>query len=302
MQTPNPVLVDLPAASQRISLAGGGALVQRGASGAAPVLFLHGIGGAAWSWEPQAVALAQERRTSAWEARGHGETARVADAGLGDYYDDACGALTYVVHSEGRGAIIAAHSLGALFALALAASRPADVAGLFLVEPVYLSASSTFLPLSGIPGLGAVWLTFLLALAEGFRYDLPPANLYARAIFARAFRDRAAMRRAWKFQRRQKPIEYRQAMLELTGASTRFPLGEFAREIRCPVRLIEAQGLCSGLHSAHLVERLRRLDSDFTRREIQGGHYLQLDRAPAVTAELREFVATVEKTAAHRPQ
>jgi pimeloyl-ACP methyl ester carboxylesterase len=87
-------------------------------------------GGAAWSWEPHAAALARKRRTYAWEARGHGETARVADAGLGDYYDDAREALAYVTQHEGRSAIVVAHSLGGLFALALAASRPADVAGL----------------------------------------------------------------------------------------------------------------------------------------------------------------------------
>jgi pimeloyl-ACP methyl ester carboxylesterase len=297
MSTANPLLGDPHATAQRISLAGGGALVVRGLSGAAPVVFLHGIGGGAWSWEPQAVALAQTRRTYAWEARGHGDTARVADAGLGDFYDDACQALTYVAHAEGRSAIVAGHSLGALFALALAASLPADVAGLFLVEPVYLSGSSTFLPLSGLPGFGAVWLSFLLALAEGFRYDVLPANLYARAIFARAFRDRAAMKRAWTHQQRQKPIEYRQAMLELTGASTRFPRRQFAREITCPVRLIETAGLGSGMHTWHLVEQLRRLGSDFTRREIVGGHYLQLDRESAVTADLNEFITTLKKGA-----
>jgi len=294
MQTGASVLSDLPAVPQRISLAGGGALVVRGDSGAAPIVFLHGIGGAAWSWEPQAVALARARRTYAWEARGHGETVRVEDAGLGDYYDDACQALAYVMQTEGQRAILAGHSLGALFALALAASRPADVAGLFLVEPVYLSGSSTFLPLSGIPGFGAVWLSLLLALAEGFRYDVLPANLYARAIFARAFRNRAAMQRAWTHQQRQKPIEYRQAMLELTGAATRFPRRQFAQEITCPVRLIEATGLGSGMHSWHLVEQLRRLGPRFTRSRIQGGHYLQLDNEPAVTAELTGFVASIE--------
>lgn len=287
---------DPHAAAQRISLAGGGALVVRGTSGAAPIVFLHGIGGGAWSWEPQAVAFAQTRRTYAWEARGHGETPRVADAGLGDFYDDACQALAYVVRTEGRGAIVAGHSLGALFALALAASLPSDVAGLFLVEPVYLSGSSTFLPLSGIPGFGAVWLSFLLLLAEGFRYDVLPAHLYAHAIFARAFRDRAAMKRAWTNQQRQKPIEYRQAMLELTGAATRFPRRQFAQEVTCPVRLIEAAGLVSGMHSWHLVEQLRRRGLDFTRRQICGGHYLQLDREPAVTADLSEFIATLNGT------
>jgi pimeloyl-ACP methyl ester carboxylesterase len=153
MQSGKALAIDAAAGSSRVSLAGGGALVVRGLPGAAPIVFLHGIGGAAWSWEPHAAAaFVRQRRTYAWEARGHGETARVADAGLGDYYDDARAALSYVTQHEGRSAIVAAHSLGGLFALALAASRPGDIAGLFLVEPVYLSGSSAFLPLSGIPG------------------------------------------------------------------------------------------------------------------------------------------------------
>jgi pimeloyl-ACP methyl ester carboxylesterase len=277
MQSGKALAIDAAAGSSRVSLAGGGALVVRGLPGAAPIVFLHGIGGAAWSWEPHAAAaFVRQRRTYAWEARGHGETARVADAGLGDYYDDARAALSYVTQHEGRSAIVAAHSLGGLFALALAASRPGDVAGLFLVEPVYLSGSSAFLPLAGIPGFGLVWLTFLLALAEGLRYDALPAKLYARALFARSFRNRAAMERAWLQQRRQKPFEYRQALLELTGASTRFPRRQFAREVSCPVRL----------------------SPDFTRRVIRGGHYLQLDAEQPVLAELRDFTAQIDARAA----
>jgi hypothetical protein len=134
----------------------------------------------------------------------------------------------------------------------------------------------------------------LLALAEGLRYDLLPANLYARAVFARAFDDRAALRRAWVHQRKQKPFEYRQALLELTGAATTFPRRQFAQEAACPVGLVEAARLGSAMHFPNLVEQLRRLGSQFTRRVISGGHYLQLDREPAVTAELRAFVAAID--------
>jgi pimeloyl-ACP methyl ester carboxylesterase len=101
------------------------------------------------------------------------------------------------------------------------------------------------------------------------------------------------MERAWPVQQRQTPIEYRRLLLELSGASTRFPLRQFANEITVPVRLLEGTNFIYGMHFPHLVEQLNRLGSKFTHRVISGGHYLQLDREPAVTAELREFAASL---------
>ena len=63
------------------------------------VLFLHGVGGAAWSWRPQVADLSADRACFVWEARGHGSAPRVRDAGLADYYTDAREALTEVRYS-----------------------------------------------------------------------------------------------------------------------------------------------------------------------------------------------------------
>jgi pimeloyl-ACP methyl ester carboxylesterase len=265
----------------------------RGESGEAPLLFLHGVAGGAWSWGPQAVALAQRRRTYAWEARGHGEAARVDDAGLAEYFDDALQALSYIVESERQRAIVVAHSLGGLLGLALAATRPSDVAGLYLVEPVYLAPW----PLGALGPLtlfGPQMLPFILALAENFRYDTPFGRAHSRRIFESSFRDRDAMERAWEHQRLQKPVEYRRLLLELSGASTHFPLRRFGNSVAVPVRLLEGTNLIYGMHFPNLVEELqRRLGSAFTRRVISGGHYLQLDREADVTADLVEFAESV---------
>jgi 3-oxoadipate enol-lactonase len=284
------------AAGQRWPLDAGGALLVRGEPGDAPVLFLHGVGGAAWSWEPQARALASDRRTYAWEARGHGGAAPVADAGLADYYDDAEEALSRILAVEGRNPIVAGHSLGGLLALALAASRPADVAALFLVEPVYLSEGHAFSRLAGLGPLtlfAPQMLPFLLMLAEGLKADALPARMHARSLFEFSFHDRTAMERWWTFQRAQVPAEYRRLILELAGASTRFPLRQYAKEVTAPVRVLEGDNAWIRFAFPNLSEQLRRLGSDFTRRVISGGHYLQLDREDAVTADLREFVATL---------
>jgi len=290
-QTPaTPVASEAPSA-WRETLAGGGGLVVRGEPGEVPLLFLHGAGGGAWSWAPQAVSLAHDRRTYAWEARGHGASPRVADAGMADYYLDAQQGLERVIALEGRSPVVAGHSTGGLLALALAASRPDSVAGLFLVEPVYFGqglalGSGPFGP------FGTLARPFLALLARGFERDSPQARIFARYLFSLTFHDRTAMERAWLEQRLQVPVEYRRALLELAGDPSGFPLRLFAEEVRVPTRLFEGSAGLFQPQFPNLVAQLRQaLGTAFSHRLLSGGHYLQLDREPAVTAGLRDFVA-----------
>jgi pimeloyl-ACP methyl ester carboxylesterase len=265
--------------------------VVRGEPGATPILFLHGAGGAAWSWAPQAAALAHDRCTYAWEARGHGASAPVADAGIADYYLDAQQGLERVIALEGRSPIVAGHSTGGLFALALAASRPESVAGLFLVEPVYFGQD---LPLgSGLLGpFGVFARPTLTWLAQAFQHDDAQARIFARYLFSLTFYDREAMERAWLLQSRQIPIEYPRALLELADGPSGFPLRLFGEEVRAPTHLLEGSVGAFQPHFPNLVAQLRRaLENNFTYRLFTGGHYLQLDCAAIVTAELNEFVA-----------
>ncbi|MEM7274063.1 MAG: alpha/beta hydrolase [Actinomycetota bacterium] len=43
-----------------------------------PVVFLHGLGGTRWSWEPQLQALADRFRCLAWDLPGYGDSAPIA--------------------------------------------------------------------------------------------------------------------------------------------------------------------------------------------------------------------------------
>ncbi|MGP6192376.1 MAG: alpha/beta fold hydrolase [Vulcanimicrobiaceae bacterium] len=286
--------VDLAASQasreRREELPAGGALVVRGEPGAAPILFLHGAGGAAWSWEPQAAAFANGRRTYAWEARGHGGCPRVADAGLADYYLDAQQALERVVALEGRPPIVAGHSTGGFLALALGASRPDAVAGLFLVEPVYFGAGLALK--SGLFGpFGVFARPFLVQLAQGFQDDDAWALIFARYLFSLTFYDRTVMERAWQFQRRQTPIEYPRAIIELADGPAGFPLRLFAEEIDAPTRLVEGSVGWFQPHFPNLVTQLRsKLGSAFDYRMFAGGHYLQLDCESTLNAQLRQFL------------
>ena len=213
---PNPAPVRQARSVTR--LASGGALHVGGARGGVPVLFLHGVGGGAWSWEPQAEALSDICRCFVWEARGHGLAARVDDAGLGDYFVDATEALAAAADAGGA-SIVVGHSMGGLLAMALAAESPERVRALALLEPVYAPDGGRHLG-GVLAGAGRVALA---PLVGSMQRDGAASRVLSRAVFDAAFEDRAARERAWRKQRTQVPVEYPKMMYEAFEGPTGFP-------------------------------------------------------------------------------
>ena len=269
----------------------GGALHVDGPPGAPPLLFLHGVGGGAWSWRPQHAALAGRYRTYLWEARGHGSAARVADAGLADYYADAREGLAAVVEDAGRPAFVVGHSMGGLLAIALACDRGPAVAGLFLIDPVYAGDSAAAYGHFS-PAAGRVAQALCAPLLRSFENNGRLSRLTARWMFERAFEDRSRMEAAWLDQRRQVPVEYPRMLRESFVGPEGFALRNFAREIGVPTFVLE--GSSGGTGRARfpaLVATLRdRLGTRFCYESIAGGHYLQLDRPHEVNLRLTRFV------------
>ncbi|MGP6191661.1 MAG: alpha/beta fold hydrolase [Vulcanimicrobiaceae bacterium] len=263
-------------------LASGGVLHVSG-QGSAPLLLLHGVGGAAWSWQPQVEALAADCRCYAWEARGHGAAQRVRDAGLEEYFIDAQEALDEVLAQGAAAPFVAGHSMGGLLAMALAAERPADVRGLFLIEPVYA-------PDGGRHASGALARVarFVLApLVYDFERGGFVTRFLSRAIFTQAFEDRDRMERAWTLQRMQVPTEYPKMLYEAFEGPTGFPNRAFARELTQPVELVEGSVAKDRPRFPELVGELgARLGERFSYAAIEGGHYLQLDRSAERVSEL----------------
>jgi pimeloyl-ACP methyl ester carboxylesterase len=267
---------------QSAALPSGGAVTPTGSGSGPPLLFLHGVGGAAWSWRPQIEAFGDERTCFVWEARGHGSAPRVADAGLADYYTDAREALAFVRERTADGITLAGHSMGGLLAVALAAQSPDRINGLVLVDPVYpegIGASAhdlgPFKPLV---------LQLMKPLVASFLNDGRLARLLSRWMFEHSFTDRARMETAWRDQRRQVPIEYPKMFFEAFGQPEGFPVLPFAESIDVPV-------LAFNPRSATLVATLeRRLGARFACERMPGGHYLQLDRPDDVNGRLRRFL------------
>jgi pimeloyl-ACP methyl ester carboxylesterase len=249
------------------------------------LLFLHGVGGGAWSWKPQIAELAPDYCCAVWEARGHGAAARVSDAGLADYYVDAREALDAVRERVAGPVVIAGHSMGGLLAIALAADHGERVGGLVLVDPVYPDAEGA----SGhdLGPLAPLMIALMKPLVGSFVRDGFVARQLARWIFRASFTDRARMRAAWDDQRRQVPVEYPKMFFEAFGQPEGFAVRPFARAIDVPALLFNGR-------SATLAPELAvRLGARFTHRRSDGGHYLQLDRPDDVNAALRDFLAGI---------
>lgn len=99
------------------------------ADGAVMVL-LHSLGSSSESWTNIGPVLGQHFRVIAPDARGHGKSEWVADYAMAGFHDDVVGLLD----SLGvLAAIVVGHSMGALVAYELAATRP-DLIRLLVLE------------------------------------------------------------------------------------------------------------------------------------------------------------------------
>jgi len=271
-------------------LPSGGALHETGTSDGVPVLFLHGVGGGAWSWRDQCATFETTHRLFTWEARGHGGAARVCDAGLADYYVDAREALAEVTRRSNGPAFLVAHSMGGLLAVSLACDEAAQVKGLFLIDPVY-SSGEDYGHFS--PAVGRAALFLCSPLLRSFERNGRVSRALSRWMFVRSFEDRARMEDAWRDQRRQIPIEYPRMLRESFGTPSGFELRDFALEIEQPTYLLEGSAGKAKPRFPELVATLeRRLGAKFTSEAISGGHYLQADRPAEVNRRIGRFLET----------
>lgn len=276
-----------------VRLPSGGALHLEGPAQAdrPALLFLHGVGGAAWSWAPQRTAFSSTHACFTWEARGHGQAAACDDAGLADYHLDASEALGWILANTAHDVVLVGHSMGGLLAVALACEVRARIAGVFLVDPVYAERGDG-VPLPSV--LLAPLRVFFRAVARSFQRGGWLGRAVAWPFFKWAFLDARVRDATWPLQLAQRPLEYPRTVLEALDGVRGFPFRPFADELDVPTVLLEAvQRPKQRRRFESVVTRLRsRLGERFRHEVVLSGHYVQLDRAELTRSHLEAFVAS----------
>lgn len=97
-----------------------------------PVLLVHGLGSSTEDWEPQVDALAREFTVIAYDVRGHGRTAKPAQAySVAQFAADAAA----LIAALGTGPVhVVGLSMGGMIAFQLAADHPELVRSLVIVN------------------------------------------------------------------------------------------------------------------------------------------------------------------------
>ena len=141
--------------------------VEESGEGSPAVVLLHGFGGSARNFRPQARHLAPRHRVLLYDARGHARSGKAptgADYGMDALVADAAS----VVANAGEGVVVGGLSLGGAVALHAALRDPAPLRGLVLAayppagdptESGWANAFATAIDEEGLEGAGQrfVW-------------------------------------------------------------------------------------------------------------------------------------------------
>ncbi|TDU88498.1 pimeloyl-ACP methyl ester carboxylesterase [Kribbella voronezhensis] len=244
----------------------------------ADVAFLHGFSDSAQCWVPLLTAMPGVRAL-AIDARGHGESG-LPEEPVG--YDGQSGDAALVLSGQPRdgGVVVVGHSMGAMSAAYLAASRPDLVRAVVLEDPPTgeRPAGQKNEHHDEEPGTVPRWLADLRAL------DLPARIARGRAEDPGWPEDELE---PWAVSKPQVNAH----LFELPFQPPS-PLTDLLAAITCPVLLIHGDTERGSLISTEYAERCARAAAgEFRAVQIAGaGHSVHRDNRAQYVAELTAFL------------
>jgi 3-oxoadipate enol-lactonase len=102
-----------------------------GAADAQPLVFLHGIGGAARAWRPQLRAFGDRYRVLAWDMPGYGGSAPLTDVSIATL---TAALKDFLQACHVRRPILVGHSIGGMIVQQLLADEPSAAAAVVLAQ------------------------------------------------------------------------------------------------------------------------------------------------------------------------
>jgi pimeloyl-ACP methyl ester carboxylesterase len=142
-----------------------------------PLVLLHGLSGASYSWSPVINRFGDSWRTWALDFRGHGRSGHATGRyGLADYMADA----ERLLEAIGEPVVVAGHSLGGVVAAALAQAQHPLVSAVFLEDPpLFLVERAAFAASHFSPSFRA-----LAEHVARLQADEAPITTYGRLLAA----------------------------------------------------------------------------------------------------------------------
>ena len=162
-----------------------------GDDAAPPIVLLHGLSGCRWGWGSVVAHLVSRgnARVVNVDLRGHGESGR-ATLETYDARSYAADIAALIESLGGRPAVVVGHSLGGVVAMALAASRPDLVRGLFLEDPPLFEGDDARRSESPV----AKFFPTLIAAVRELQARHAPASDYRTVVDPRTPPDEAEVR------------------------------------------------------------------------------------------------------------
>ena len=245
-------------------------------------LLLHGIGNYGRYWDAFADAVAGRLRLVAPDARGHGDSAKPADAyAPSDFVGDAVAILDACGIDR---ALVVGHSMGGFHATVLAATHPERVSGLVIVD-----AGPEALPegLSRARRLSLERPDWFAGRADAESYLRQTSPGYESSVYENRLR--------WLFREDSGRLHWRSSREALArilaGSAERGSSWERARDIRAPTLIV--RGTRSPVLSADVARRLQGTIPGAELIELDAGHNVALDRPRELAEELVAFARRI---------
>jgi 3-oxoadipate enol-lactonase len=252
-----------------------------GDPGRTPLVFLHGIGGAARAWRGQIAAFGDRYRAIAWDMPGYGGSAPLPSANIATLAD----ALQDFLQQIGaHRPIMVGHSIGGMIVQQWLTKHPRDAAAVVLAQtsPAFGKAEGDwqkqFIEARlGPLDRGETMKTLAPSLVKELVGDNPEAG---------------GMQLARDCMGNVPEASYRAMMLALLGFDQRKALGD----INVPVLVLS--GSKDNNAPAPMMAKMATHIPSATYIELEGaGHLVNLEQPRAFDAALDQLLKTIEVTA-----
>jgi len=252
-----------------------------GGPGKRPLVFLHGIGGAARAWRGQIAAFGDRYRAVAWDMPGYGGSAPLASVGIATLAD---ALQDFLQQIDAQRPVLVGHSIGGMIVQQWLTQHPRTAAAVVLAQtsPAFGKAEDDwqkqFIEARlGPLDRGETMKTLSPSLVKELVGDNPDTN---------------GMQIARDCMASVPEASYRAMMLALLGFDQRKALADIT------VSTLVLSGSKDKNAPAPMMAKMATYIPSATYVELEGaGHLVNLEQPRAFDAALDQFLKTIEVTA-----